>query len=865
MMTIVVAWLVYCGVIAAVLSAGALAWEVSARSSGRQARWGWLAALAGSVTLPWLLRYAPEQAWADVVPAGFVALPSAAVVPFDLVFTGGDAAQQAGGWTATQYTLAAWALMSLLMLAYVGWMLFTLGRARRRWQPADVEGGRVWLSRDVGPAAMGLREGIVVVPSWALSLSHDLRRLLLAHEREHVKAGDPRLLFTGLLLTAAMPWNPLVWLQLLRLRNAIELDCDARVLERGADPRAYGALLLEVGQRRSSSPLVMAAFAEPRVFMEERIRRIASWPLPRRRGRSAGFALVALLLFTTALSARDPLRTPAGARYGGGIDLLQPGAGLVAQPDVVLDGNGDPVMFGLPALEVSAPRPLASDTPPARPRLQDGPTFTPMTVRPELRNVAEVRRALGEAYPPLLRDAGVGGTAFLWFFIGEDGAVRRAEVSRTSGYPALDEAALAVAAVMQFTPARNREEPVPVWVEIPVAFGAPAAPAAPLAPAAPGARGAPGAPGAPLAPAAPGARGAPGAPLAPAAPGAAGGALAPPAPGAPGTPAAPGARGTPLAPAAPAAAGRTAASAAELQADRAAAAESAAARSGRTEGAVQATPAQAARSDAAARAAGDAGIRQQALAAAVQQAQARLLNQAEVLRMLQGRYPPLLRDAGVGGTVVGWFFVDETGRVLRTQLGVSSGRPELDEAVLGTAATMRFEPYIRDGAARQVWVEVPVSFGAGPLIPYTRPQGEVVRHAPLVVPGPAQQPEPRPRVPLARPGEMPPGQEQLAAAPTFTPMTDRPQLRNTAEVQRALVRLYPPLLRDAGIGGTILLWLFVNEDGRVLRTRLAQSSGQPALDAAAEEIGALMEFSPALNRGQRVSVWIQLPVVFTAR
>src|SRR5690606_37970664 len=60
-MMIVVAWAVYCVLIAALLTLGAAAWERSARWSGGAARWGWLAAAAGSVTLPWLVRLVPER------------------------------------------------------------------------------------------------------------------------------------------------------------------------------------------------------------------------------------------------------------------------------------------------------------------------------------------------------------------------------------------------------------------------------------------------------------------------------------------------------------------------------------------------------------------------------------------------------------------------------------------------------------------------------------------------------------------------------------------------------------------------------------------------------------------------------------
>jgi outer membrane biosynthesis protein TonB len=66
------------------------------------------------------------------------------------------------------------------------------------------------------------------------------------------------------------------------------------------------------------------------------------------------------------------------------------------------------------------------------------------------------------------------------------------------------------------------------------------------------------------------------------------------------------------------------------------------------------------------------------------------------------------------------------------------------------------------------------------------------------------------------------GSDDISRAPTFTPMTVRPELQNTREIQRALERNYPPLLRDAGIGGTPVVWFFIDENGRVLRTQLSR-------------------------------------------
>jgi protein TonB len=102
--------------------------------------------------------------------------------------------------------------------------------------------------------------------------------------------------------------------------------------------------------------------------------------------------------------------------------------------------------------------------------LSAAPTFTPFEVVPEVRNREQVSRALQRAYPPLLRSARVGGTAVVWFFINTQGVVEKSQVSRSSGYAQLDQAALDVASVFEFTPAMNRDERVSVWIEIPIVF-----------------------------------------------------------------------------------------------------------------------------------------------------------------------------------------------------------------------------------------------------------------------------------------------------------------------------------------------------------------------------------------------------------
>ncbi len=118
--------------------------------------------------------------------------------------------------------------------------------------------------------------------------------------------------------------------------------------------------------------------------------------------------------------------------------------------------------------------------------------------------------------------------------------------------------------------------------------------------------------------------------------------------------------------------------------------------------------------------------------------------------------------------------------------------------------------------------------------------------------------------------ELPPPPTEVAttdisAAPVFTPMTVRPGVKNRAEVSRAMEREYPPLLRDAGIGGTVNVWFFIDEQGKVINRLVQESSGHKALDDAALKVADIIEFTPALNREKRVKVWISLPIHFTTR
>lgn len=98
--------------------------------------------------------------------------------------------------------------------------------------------------------------------------------------------------------------------------------------------------------------------------------------------------------------------------------------------------------------------------------------------------------------------------------------------------------------------------------------------------------------------------------------------------------------------------------------------------------------------------------------------------------------------------------------------------------------------------------------------------------------------------------------------PTFIPRDVEPRAVNDVEIQRLLKAKYPPSLREAGIGGQVILWIYVDREGKVAKAQVQQSSGYEAFDRAAREVALQMEFRPALNRDKPIAVWVQRAITF---
>jgi protein TonB len=106
-----------------------------------------------------------------------------------------------------------------------------------------------------------------------------------------------------------------------------------------------------------------------------------------------------------------------------------------------------------------------------------------------------------------------------------------------------------------------------------------------------------------------------------------------------------------------------------------------------------------------------------------------------------------------------------------------------------------------------------------------------------------------------RPTAPPPPVPQAAAVPRTAPKSDSRRPLSQPE--------YPPSSRRAGEAGTVILEVYVLENGRVGEARVKQSSGFPRLDeAAVREVKRSWRLVPGTENGKPVPMWGQFAVTF---
>lgn len=387
-------WMLYSLVVAALAGGIGGGGERLADASGRPRRWVWLAALAISVALP--LGNALVGS-----PASAVSSPTEAASPGSGFEKGilepvGFILVSVPLWL-DRLLVAGWMLASLTLVGMALRAAWALHRLRGSGRRIDVDGAGVLVAPDAfGPSVAGLFRPTILLPAWLAGWNPSRRQLVVAHEEEHRRARDPWVALAGLLSLVAVPWNPFVWWQVRRLRLALEVDCDRRVLERlDVSPRDYGEVLVSVASR-SSGHLRGVPFIR-RAPLERRIRAMTATRPPR---PAPAVALIVVLCVLSPFVLRAvPETGPVDLAYAGRLIGRSPPRGAWALPDADLP-----------------PPPDA----PAGPLRPEGLHPLPGTPPDE-----SIRRAIQWHHPTLLESGLESGLA-VWFVArGKSGSILR--------------------------------------------------------------------------------------------------------------------------------------------------------------------------------------------------------------------------------------------------------------------------------------------------------------------------------------------------------------------------------------------------------------------------------------------------------
>jgi bla regulator protein BlaR1 len=306
-------WMLYVIVVSALLSGAALAAEHAWRLRRRSTRWTWGLCIVASLLVPAIIASVSIQlpSIPNMVSPNasqkIVALRDAtskSLSPANWMSV--DARRLSGSSNVDTLLRRSWEAISCTLLFGLLISGIYLSLRRRRWQRGTMAGSPVLITENVGPAVVGLIRPRIAVPRWLYDAPAVTQQLVIAHERAHLEAHDVRLLTAGVLLLVGMPWNLPMWWQLRRLRYAIEIDCDARILSTGRDATAYGETLISVGERQSGFIGAVAGMSESKSFLEERIKLMIRKPVRWWHVSTAALAGLSLALVAMAAQIEPP-------------------------------------------------------------------------------------------------------------------------------------------------------------------------------------------------------------------------------------------------------------------------------------------------------------------------------------------------------------------------------------------------------------------------------------------------------------------------------------------------------------------------------------------------------------------------------
>jgi TonB family protein len=432
----IAAWMVYAVVVSIPIVFGAMALGALFRRHRIAERGVWIAGVVLALGIP-LLRF---------LPVGASAAPTGPVGIVDLGLPAAMVVRESGLLDSLEaWAVILWIGLTVFTAVLLARSVYRLLVQRREWTPAVQAGEDVLVSEDVGPAVFGFIRPEIVLPRWISDVPEGQLDLIVRHEVQHIRAGDPWVVAATLMLRVLLPWHPGIWALTAGLRQALELDCDRRVLDGRLDVRSYGETVLAVASRMRPGPAQpVAAFTESVRFIKRRL--LAMTQPQKRLGHYGALSLASLVALVIVGACETP------------VPSFQPDDAAEPEEEVVEVEQATELEQATEVEQVTEVEQATEES------------VVPFTVGPSVQNRDQIVEALEAEYPPLLRDAGIGGTVRVMMFIDKDGQVTNTRIDESSGHEALDNAALRVARAFDFSSALNHDEPVGAWIAFPITF-----------------------------------------------------------------------------------------------------------------------------------------------------------------------------------------------------------------------------------------------------------------------------------------------------------------------------------------------------------------------------------------------------------
>ena len=159
----------------------------------------------------------------------------------------------------------------------------------------------VWRASDISaPFLLGFPQPRIYLP-WGLE-GADLEHVL-AHERTHIRRGDPWWRFLGWTLLCLHWFNPLCWLAYFLMGRDMELSCDEAVLaHREGKREEYARSLLHIAARVGPHSPAPLAFGE--IGVKQRVANVMRWRRLRGWTRVLAGVLCGLFFLAAATDAQ---------------------------------------------------------------------------------------------------------------------------------------------------------------------------------------------------------------------------------------------------------------------------------------------------------------------------------------------------------------------------------------------------------------------------------------------------------------------------------------------------------------------------------------------------------------------------------